>query len=57
METTTGDRYFCANHEGVTFYTTEAAFALNNSDCNITVSFPGAQPVILTCVAYHSDAQ
>ena len=32
---TTGDRYFVTNHEGVTFYTSEAPFELNNIDCTI----------------------
>jgi prepilin-type N-terminal cleavage/methylation domain-containing protein len=30
---TTGDRYFCANHEGVTFWTVSQAFRLNSADC------------------------
>ncbi|RMG13089.1 MAG: prepilin-type N-terminal cleavage/methylation domain-containing protein [Planctomycetota bacterium] len=32
---TTGDRYFCANQEGVTFYTVSAAFAYNTDDCTV----------------------
>ena len=32
---TTGDRYFCMNHEGVTFYRTDKAFDLNTTDCTI----------------------
>ena len=39
---TTGDRYFCTNHEGVTYYTTSATIALNNTDCEIPT---GVQPV------------
>ena len=32
---TTGDRYFCANHEGVTFYTSSGPFKLNSVNCTI----------------------
>ena len=39
---TTGDRYFCTNHEGVTFYTFSQPFVLNSTDCQIP---PGVQPV------------
>lgn len=38
----TGDRYFAANHEGVTFYTTSQAFSLNTLNCTIPA---GVQPV------------
>lgn len=30
-----GHRYFCTNHEGVTYYTTKAPFKLNSINCTI----------------------
>ncbi len=42
VATTTGDRYFATNHEGVTFYTTANVFPLITTDCIIPT---GAQPV------------
>ena len=39
---TTGDRYFCTNHEGVTYYTSASPFRLNSVDCTIPA---GAKPV------------
>ena len=38
----TGWRYFAANHEGVTYYTTSGPFRLNGEDCTIPA---GVQPV------------
>ena len=37
----TGDRYWATNHEGVSYYTTQAPFALNSVDCQMP---PGVQP-------------
>jgi hypothetical protein len=39
---TSGDRYFVTNHEGVTFYTSQAPFTLNAKDCTIPA---GVRPV------------
>ena len=38
---TTGDRYFCVNQEGVTYYTSSATFPSNFADCTI----PAVSPV------------
>jgi hypothetical protein len=35
LPTTTGDRYFCSNHEGVTFYTSSGPFSMNSVDCTV----------------------
>ena len=37
----TGDRYYAANHEGVTFYTNLGAFSFNTLNCTIPA---GVQP-------------
>ena len=42
LPTTTGDRYFAANHEGVTFYSSLIPFSLNTLNCTIPA---GPQPV------------
>jgi len=42
VPTTTGDRYFCANHEGVTYYSSANTITVNNTDCQIPT---GANPV------------
>ena len=42
LPTTTGDRYFCVNHEGVTFYTNGGNVDLNNTDCRTPA---GVSPV------------
>ncbi len=36
LPTTTGDRYFVANHEGVVYYTTTRAFSLDSVTCEIS---------------------
>ena len=38
----TGHRYFCTNHEGVTYYTVNQPFRMNNVDCTVPA---GATPV------------
>ena len=40
---TTGDRYFCNNHEGVTYFTSSGAIPLNSTTCSIPAG--GVQPV------------
>ena len=42
LPTTTGDRYFACNHQGVTFYTSLSAFTLDSTDCTVPA---GVQPV------------
>lgn len=39
---TTGERYFCTNHEGKIFYTASQPFGLNSMDCTIPA---GATPL------------